>query len=171
MAKFAESVTLVLLHEGQTYVDDPRDMGGASRFGISLRFYKTMHPDATEEDIKRLSMDDAEKIYERKFWVPMRLEEITSQKLANRLLDLGVNAGARQTSLLLQRAINQVKSGLVTVDGITGIKTITTANSLPEKPLYDALINEATIFYKRLSKIGQNSAFLTGWLNRLNDTP
>lgn len=43
------------------YVDDPRDKGGETKFGISKRSYPHV-------DIKALTLDDASLIYRRDFW-------------------------------------------------------------------------------------------------------
>lgn len=170
MAKFLPAVTLVLKHEGGLS-NNKDDEGGITNHGISLRFYKTIKPDATVWDIESLSMTEAESLYERKFWDPMRLEEVDSQHLANRLLDLGVNTGMREASLLLQRAINYLKPKLLKEDGIIGIRTLAAANGAPQQALYDQLILEATKYYNQISKIAHNHQFLDGWLHRLTDTP
>lgn len=159
----------MLLHEG-SLEDCPEDDGGVTKFGISLRFYKTLKPDATADDIRAMNIQDAECIYLRKFWEPMRLAEIDDQRLANRLLDLGVNTGMREAALMLQRALAVIGYN-IKEDGIIGIQSIAAANGANQAALYEALISEAHLFYTNLAKLGKNKQFLDGWLARLNDTP
>ena len=50
----------VLKHEGG-YVNDPKDPGGETKWGISKRAYPNL-------DIKNLSAEDATRIYSRDYW-------------------------------------------------------------------------------------------------------
>jgi len=172
MSKFLEAVTMVLRHEGGLERnEDGSDAGGISNHGISLRFYKTIKPDATAWDIESLSITEAEDIYQRKFWIPMRLDEIENQKLTNRVLDLAVNTGMREAALMLQRALNSIHPKICVIDGVIGIRTIAAANGQNPDALYNRLILEATKYYNEISRLGKNHVFLDPWLIRLNDTP
>lgn len=88
--------------------------------------------------------------YQSKFWVPMKLEPLASQDVANRVLDQGVNGGMREAVLLLQRAVNAVDSASVTVDGWMGPATIAAANAVDAGKLLDAYREARANFYQQV---------------------
>ena len=57
---FDRAIDFVLRHEGG-YVNDPRDPGGETNFGISRRAYPTL-------DIKNLTKEQATGIYRKDYW-------------------------------------------------------------------------------------------------------
>lgn len=57
---FERCVSFVLRHEGG-YVNDPRDPGGETKYGISKRAYPMLN-------IKDLSIEDAKMIYRKDYW-------------------------------------------------------------------------------------------------------
>lgn len=59
-SKFEMAINFVLPHEGG-YVNDPKDPGGETKYGISKRKYPNV-------DIKNLSDLDAVAIYRRDYW-------------------------------------------------------------------------------------------------------
>ena len=81
---FRDYIERVLSHEGG-YVNDPRDPGGETRWGISKRSYPHV-------DIKRLTRDDAIAIYERDFWRRVQGDKLPRQ-FAFQALDAAVNHG------------------------------------------------------------------------------
>lgn len=167
MAEFEPALQLVLSHEGG-FVDDKSDEGGATNFGVSLRFYrKRINPDATADDIKRLTIDDASKIYKQYFWDKQPFEQINDQQLCNRLFDLAVNCGSAYAVGMLQKAVNKLFTPKLVVDGQLGPKSINAINRLVPTDLYFNLIEQAKAHYEDLANQGQNHRFLHGWLNRL----
>ena len=60
---FPAAVAFVLAREGG-YVNDPRDPGGETKFGISKRSYPN-------EDIANLTADRAKEIYFSDYWMPV----------------------------------------------------------------------------------------------------
>lgn len=63
MTLWEAAITTLLKVEGG-YVNDPRDPGGETKYGISRRSYPNL-------DIARLTREDAVAIYERDFWTPI----------------------------------------------------------------------------------------------------
>ncbi len=171
MAKFPEALQMVLgpNHEGSAYVDNLNDKGGPSRYGISLRFYRAnVKSDATERDIKDLTVNDAAALYQKFWWQRAAYCDITSQKIASRVFDLHVNC--YHGISMLQQAVNACIGGHLVVDNMLGSKTLAIVNALDEDKLYDMLIEVARGFYKDLVKKNpKESCFLKGWLNRLKD--
>lgn len=84
MANFENAVAFVLHHEGG-YVNDPKDPGGETKFGISKRSYPN-------EDIANLTVDRAKEIYKRDYWVKAGCDAL-SDPLALVHFDTAVNCG------------------------------------------------------------------------------
>ena len=143
---FDRAVAMVLKHEGG-YVNDSRDPGGETRYGISKRAY----PDV---DILRLTEDEAKAIYRRDYWDKLRTDEIP-EELAICLFDAAVNMGRDRAVRLLQRACG------VAQDGVMGGNTIAAANRLPEAVVRFSA--ERVIAYTGIRGF---DTFGKGWLRR-----
>lgn len=85
MASFDKSIPLILEHEGG-YVNNPKDPGGETNFGISKRYHPT-------EDIKNMSVERAKQIYKAEYWKGIGGDLIESQAVADSVFDFAVNKG------------------------------------------------------------------------------
>ena len=126
------------------FVDDPVDRGGATKYGISLRFLKAegaidedldgyadfdldMDGDIDGADIRKLTVGDAKSLYKRSFWQVLECESFP-RPIGEMLFDQGVNGGNHAAKKLLQQAINavlragQYRSIPLKVDGQIGEK-------------------------------------------------
>lgn len=99
----------VIGHEGG-YVNDPRDPGGETRYGISRRAYPG-------EDIAGMTLDRAREIYRRDYWGPAGCEDLPDG-LRLEVFDAAVNMGVGTSIKLLQRALG------VPADGVIGPVTM-----------------------------------------------
>ena len=114
MKTFDEIIEKVLEHEGG-YVNDPKDLGGETKYGITKRFY----PDI---DIKNLTIEQAKDIYKSDYWDRNKVESLP-QNLWHIYFDMCVNMGKRTAVKVLQRAaVNKGKN--IEVDGGLGPMTI-----------------------------------------------
>ena len=114
MKSFKEIIEKVLEHEGG-YVNDPKDLGGETKYGITKRFY----PDI---DIKNLTIEQAKEIYKSDYWDRNKVESLP-QNLWHIYFDMCVNMGKRTAVKVLQRAaVNKGKD--IEVDGGLGPMTI-----------------------------------------------
>ena len=114
MKDFNEIIEKVLEHEGG-YVNDPKDLGGETKYGITKRFY----PDI---DIKNLTIEKAKDIYKSDYWDRNKVESLP-QNLWHIYFDMCVNMGKRTAVKVLQRAaVNKGKN--IEVDGGLGPMTI-----------------------------------------------
>ena len=114
MSKFDEIIEVVLEHEGG-YVNDPKDPGGETNFGIAKR----SHPDV---DIKNLTKEGAKEIYKEVYWDKNKVESLP-RDLWHIYFDMCVNQGKSRAVKIIQRAVNG-KGGSLTVDGGMGPMTI-----------------------------------------------
>jgi len=177
--KFVTAVAQVLILEGG-FVDDPDDPGGATNFGISLRFLQTLDDielgdidgdgDVDYQDISQMKTIDAQLLYFEHWWNKYGYGQITDQHVATKLLDMSVNMGARQAHKLLQRAINCVLGQRLLVDdGLLGPKSSRAMGAALQQPLalLAALRAQQGGFYRYLVAGNKKfKKFLKGWLNR-----
>lgn len=169
MSHFELAVAVVLAHEGG-YSEHPADPGGATNFGVSLRWLRNLGDndgdgwldgdldrdgDVDPEDIRLLTAGEAANFYRVQWWERYGYERIEDQGLATKLLDMAVNVGHGQAVRLLQRAIG------VQDDGILGPRTLAAANARGAAVLPECRFR-AVKFYLELGKPG----FLDGWLRR-----
>ncbi len=160
MARFSVAIETVLAHEGG-FVDHPSDPGGATNWGISSRFLRSIDD---SRDVRDLTKDAAEELYFEHYWKPHRYHLLGSQAVATKALDLTVNMGAEQAGKLIQRAC-MAHGASLKEDGVVGPKT--RAAVAAAFPLLPALRSEAAGFYRTLVA-GKPSMrpFLKGWLRR-----
>lgn len=167
---FDYAVSVVLKHEG-FFSNDPDDPGGATKYGISLRYLKKSGKgdfdndgDVDIDDIKKMSIEDAKRLYKKDWWDKYRYKNISSLFIATKVLDLSVNMGAHQAHQLLQRAVWAVdkKAYSIKDDGILGDITLSKVDTLNDYVLLPAFRAEAAGFYRSLNR----TKFIRGWLNR-----
>lgn len=149
---FLIAVGNVLREEGG-YVNDPKDAGGETNFGISKRAY----PDV---DIKNLRLEDAREIYFRDYWSPLYGDSLP-QPIAHFLFDAAVNHGLRLAVKMAQVAAGMHPDDC---DGIMGLKT----RAVLEQMSIPRFIERYAVCRLRTYRV--NPAFDTfgeGWLLRL----
>lgn len=178
MSDFNNAIQLVLQHEGG-WVDNSNDPGGATNYGISLRFLAD-HPhegdfdgdgDVDAEDIKNMTRDQAIGIYKEFWWDKYGYGQIPDQTIATKVFDFSVNMGASRAHKILQTALNNAYSLKLTVDGSLGPASYSVLAAIKdgddEQRLITALCDAAWAFYQGL--IAGNpklQVFANGWKNR-----
>ena len=110
---FNQAMKLIFQFEG-SYVNDPNDPGGETKYGISKQAYPNL-------DIKNLTKEQAKEIYYKDYWLKSHCDKII-YPVNIMAFDTAVNMGKRTAIKLLQTAIKQQISQIV-VDGLYGPKT------------------------------------------------
>ena len=145
---FDRAVTFTLRYEGG-YVNDPRDPGGETNFGISKRAYPG-------ENIASLTLDRARSIYRRDYWDRNRCGDLPPHMGAC-VFDAAVNGG--DPVYWLQAAVG------ASVDGAIGPRTIAAANAYQDKPAAVAAMLADRIIY--LSSLRGWAHYNRGWTRRV----
>jgi len=141
-SNFQYCLQQVLADEGG-YTNDPSDSGGPTKYGITLTdVRKYVKKNATAEDVKSLTVDQAEVIYKSKYWDSLSCDALPSG-VDYTCFDYGVNSGLGRP----RKALDRFKS-------------------LQGTELIDAINDERTTFLKSIGA-GKNSKFLSGWLSRV----
>ena len=139
---------LVLAAEGG-YVNDPKDPGGETNWGISKRQY----PDI---EIGTLSIDRARIIYRFDYWDRIRADELPSV-VRHAVFDAAVNSGVTAATKMLQRAAK------ANPDGKLGPVTMAAIAKVEPNALLRCFIKERLVF---LCALPTFSAFGKGWVRR-----
>ena len=154
LKKFEDIINDVFEKEGG-YVNDPKDPGGETKYGISKRAFPNV-------DIKSLTKDSAKKIYKENYWIPSKAENIP-EDLRHIYFDMCVNFGMRGAGRVLQRACNGKNKNKIEVDGRVGKKTISACKNLePDRLRAYRVLKFGHIVYKNVSM----EKFWYGWYRR-----
>jgi lysozyme family protein len=139
---FDKAILITLKHEGG-FVNDPVDPGGATNWGMSIRFLTRdagdgdgdgwldgdldHDGDIDVDDIKNMTVEQARKLYRIHFWDKYSYDSIIDFTVAARVFDMTVNMGPKQTGKIVQRALNECGQN-VGVDGAIGKNTFAAIN-------------------------------------------
>lgn len=177
MSNLNVALKFMLPFEGG-FSNDPVDPGGATNYGISLRYARTLHPeidldkdgdgDVDVDDMSLLSERDAMEIYTREIWLPYRYDELTNSDVAARVFDAAVNMGPKQAGRCIQRAVNCCYGEeLLAVDGILGDESIKQINMLPSSILLPPFKADRWAVYRWvMEKSPALKKFRNGWTRR-----
>lgn len=178
MAIFEDAIGYVLDNEGG-YAEHPSDPGGATFWGISLRYLKGRGEkgdidgdgDIDADDIRELTRAQAIGFYRADFWDKLKLDKLKKQAVATRVFDMAVNMGPRAAVKIAQRAYNDIlKKGDETklkLDGKLGPKTRKALDRFDSVKMMVALREWHAAFYRDLVKRNPKlKVFLIGWLRR-----
>lgn len=99
---FDTSLKRVLKSEGG-YTNDPQDPGGPTNFGITIHDYRAyIDRNGTALDVKKMTVDQAAKIYKSKYWDTVNGDELPSG-VDYCVFDYGVNSGVSRANRVLRQ--------------------------------------------------------------------
>jgi lysozyme family protein len=148
-ANFERAIPILLEEEGGL-VDNPRDPGGLTNYGISQRSYPHV-------DIRALTPASAAAIYARDFWPACGADKLP-WPLCSFVFDHCVNAGSVAAIKCLQRAAH------VNADGQLGPLTLGAVDRLNLRTLCRQFNVERCRYYTSLEGF---PTFGLGWLGRV----
>lgn len=208
MANFKEAHAITQASEG-VYSNDPTDRGGETVYGIARK--SNPHWDGWElidqmttvleplnahqmaEAMNELLSDTdevlerAEDLYKEKYWDVLKLDDMTSQKIANELFDTAVNQGPGTSAKYLQEALNLLNNDGsaypdLTIDGGIGKKSLaalerymSTSNwkSRDYKKVESTMVKvlnglQFMKYHKIVTKDSEQEKYFFGWVNMRN---
>lgn len=139
-SNFNDCLNRLLKDEGG-YTNDPRDPGGPTNFGITLKDYRLyINSKGSAEDVKNMTVDQAKAIYKAKYWDALDCDNLSSG-VDYSVFDYGVNSG-----------IGRSKKVLAKFSTLSGTQLI------------NAINDERMAFLRNLSTF---STFGKGWTRRV----
>lgn len=175
MSGFDSVFTTTLGLEGG-FVDDPRDSGGATRYGITERVARA---NGYAGSMGELPIAEARRIAKVQYWDTLRLDDVDrlSPAIAKELFDTGYNMGVAAAGRMLQRALNVLnRCGAdysdVTADGVVGPMTIAALRSYltTRGPAGAAVVLRAlnalqgAAYIELAERRAKDETFVYGWL-------
>lgn len=133
MADFNKAFKHIIKAEGG-YVNNPADKGGETYLGIARKYHKDSSIWKIIDDIKRNNPniskaklttlikkhptvnDIAANIYKTKYWNKIKADDINSQKIAEQMFDMAVNAGITTAIKIMQRITGGFETGIMNDD-------------------------------------------------------
>ena len=152
------------------FCNDAADPGGATKYGVSLRFLRSVgydidgDGDIDIDDVKAVTKAKGKEIFRKHFW-PADFEKLSGShpRLAFAAYDCAVNMGIGWARRLVQCAVG------VSPDGIWGPKTWGAIKEAPDFIGVCNMIEFRKARYVELTKRNPSlKVFMKGWMNRVN---
>ena len=153
---YAQALKQVLKYEGGK-VDDPRDPGGRTAFGVTQNTYNAWRKKQNLPivDVFTISQNEVAAIYRQEYWDRIRGDDLPAG-VDFAVFDFAVNSGVSKAAKTLQSVVG------VTQDGVIGPATIQAAKNYVAM----AVTNKRLSFMQSLSIW---STFGRGWSARITD--
>lgn len=167
------------------YVDDKDDAGGATKFGLSLRYAKAvgdrdgdgtaefdLNKDGSvdSEDIKLLTPEKVRDEFLAEFYRKPNIDKLPAE-IQSFVFDSGVHSGPSRAIMHVQNVINEAGFGPINVDGVCGPTTQRKA-FLAQKEMgpffVNALIEDRVAFFKRIMENNPSQSKYGGWFTRVD---
>ena len=147
----------VLTKEGGL-VDDPRDNGGRTAYGVTQASYNAWRArrGLPKQDVFKITRQEIEAVY-RTYWTPIEGDALPSG-VDLMIFDASINSGPRRAVKFLQRAVGVVQ------DGDLGPKTLAALRTFKPASVVEVLRMIRGEFYRSLDDFDH---FGKGWMNRL----
>jgi len=150
----------VLAHEGG-YSNDAADPGGPTKYGITLadvrRYLKT---DAGADDVKALTIAQAQEIYAKHYAAPLRYDELPAG-IDYAVLDYGINSGIARAGTVLRRCLKLADDASSVSEAV-----VAAARAADARSLVLAICDERLRFLQSLKTW---DVFGNGWGRRVAD--
>lgn len=172
MSRFHECLALTLREESgevqpvggpyvrgrYSFMDHPRDPGGATMMGVTHRVYDAYRRSVGLEvrDVRDVTDEEIEAIYQTNYWQVVAGDSLP-RGVDLAVFDFAVNSGPHRAICKLQSVLG------VKVDGLLGIATFAAAAEADPMDLIERYMEARREFCRRLSNY---SSFKNGWSKR-----
>jgi lysozyme family protein len=118
---FEQCLALVLKEEGG-YVNDPRDPGGRTNYGVTQKTWESYvgHP-VTETDMVNLTIEDVTPLYKEQYWDKINGDELP-YGVDYAVFDMAVNSGVTRAAKILQQVCNVAADGQIGPETLAAIE-------------------------------------------------
>ncbi len=150
---FDEAFERLIGHEGG-YVNHPRDPGGETNWGVTLR---TARAEGYSGPMRAMTRDQAREIYRTAYWGRARADQY-DPAIGFQVFDAAVNHGIGNAVRFLQRAVGVADDGAVGPVTLAAVRKVTVTDVLSR---FNA---ERLDFYTKLTTW---PSFGKGWARRV----
>lgn len=159
---YPDPILLFTLREEGGFSNNPRDPGGATMHGITLKTFRNLMHDQTltVDDLKNITVGQEAEIYRSGYWDKVK-GDMLPPGVDLMVFDMGVNAGPVASEKMLQRALGFTGAN---VDGIIGSHTLAAIHDADQFKLILRIKTQHENHYKSLDTFDE---FGDGWLARL----
>lgn len=171
MASFDKYAPRLRKWEGNKFVDNPYDYGGATNSGVTIQTFRLVFgQDKTVDDLRRMTQEQWRKVMKGYFWDQCWGDMIKNQSVAEIFVDWCINSGIGKIKMV-QEMVG------TTPDGIVGPKTIAAINDgINDKNGKGSVLHRKIKLARANRFMNQINAspstqfgFFNGWFNRLID--
>ena len=163
MASFDKYTPRLKKWEGNKYIDDPNDYGGATNSGVTLSTFRDVFgQDKTKEDLKNMT-DEQWRTVMKGIWDKCGGDSIKNQSVAEIYVDWCINSGVSKIKMVQQMVGTPA-------DGIVGPKTIAAINRANQQVLHRQIkLARAKRYIAQIEARPFNMDNFNGWFNRIID--
>lgn len=154
---FDPCLQIVLKHEGG-YADHPKDPGGATNMGITLKTLQAWRQTPVSKlNVRDLTRTEASRIYRAWYWGACQCDHLPAG-IDLMVFDLAVNSGPARARRYLQLAVG------VPDDGIVGPRTLEAVDKAKPAHVIEKMRRLRKSFYEKQPTF---KTFGDGWMERL----
>lgn len=164
MSSIEQMIAHVIDREGG-YVNNSSDRGGPTKYGITLA---TLHDwrkcPVSLYDVQQLTVDEATKIYRKRYFDDPGISAITDQPVLEELFDYGITSGPGTAVKALQKALD------VPTDGAIGPVTLRVIRNVTNWPalFWRIKAERLELVLRYIGRDPSQSIFADGWANRFD---
>lgn len=153
------------------YVKDKDDACGETIYGITRKNFPNLKVWSSLDKLNGIvakrgykipqdEMEEIENVYFKNFYKKVNIEAFKDSALGMQVFDWAINSGVTTAVKALQRMMH------ITVDGICGAQTVTTANVRHTLSVREDYRKARIAYYNEISRKGNNKKYLKGWIKR-----
>lgn len=152
-------------------VEHPNDLGGATRYGITLNTYRSIlnRLNATEAELRGLTREQVAELYYR-HWVlhpKLQLHLLYPLAVGEVVLDTAVLFGRARAGKWLQGAVNMQRDDKLKIDGWIGPATRSAVTMCNYSRLISDIVDMRIMRHaRRVQERPDQAVFLAGWIGR-----
>lgn len=185
MADFNVAYKETMKIEG-LYANNPNDSGGETWKGIARKKHPAWAGWAIVDSYRSKPgfpgnlvdaiglQEQVLSFYKKAFWDMLSLDKVSDQRIGNELFDTGLNMGMAIAGSFLQRALNLANRNEkdyadLPVDGVVGVRTISTLNNSKDQNLVLKLLNilQGARYISICENDPTQEIFLRSWMSRV----
>lgn len=159
-----KALPLILIFEGSKYTNLPLDKGHGTKYGITQSTYDSYNNILNKKlsSVKDITIQEVQDIYLNQYWIFAKCN-LLPEKLSIVMFDTAVNSGIKRAMKFLQQSLS------LNVDGSFGTQTEEAIQFINDDYISNLYISYREEFYNNIVKNNPSqSAFLKGWLRRIN---